>query len=326
MNKKRLLLNSNSSQLGDLLVNEFDVVLSDRIRYKNKLDDLGFDAYLLADSVPERESFSIEKLCDIAGIKVIGTMRYAKSQQHLILRSLGINSPDTYFITGIGQDRRDRISDFSLVELLIDIPNDAQLIAKMNDGARGVGQLFIQKDTLLKYALNGFSFDDRRGVDEKDMWKAAREDEYSTKLPEKVKANSPSYILPLLSGGGYIIQRYVDVKSEFRYLYFFGEDPIVIERGKVDGDWQANSCVTGKGTHLENPASAIPNFDALSAKVTELAKYLNAPFLSVDVYLDQNDNFGIFEFQMEFGIMYVPHNILLERINKSIHNKLNDVR
>lgn len=323
MSKKRLLLNSNSSQLGDLLVDEFDVVLANRIRYKNKLDDLGFDAYLLADSFPDKDTFCIEKLCEIAGVRVIGSKRYAKSQQHLILKALKINSPETYFIADIGQDRRNRISDFSLVELLIDLPNDTQVIAKMNDGARGVGQLFISKEDLLKYALNGFSFDDRKGVDERDMWKAARDDEYS-KMPETVKANSPSYILPTLSSGNYIIQKYVDVKAEFRYLYFYGEDPIIIERGKSDGDWQANSCVTGKGVHVENPAARIPNFSYLSNKIWELAKYLNAPFLSVDVYLDQSGEFGIFEFQMEFGIMYVPHDILLPRITQSIHNKLND--
>lgn len=321
MIKKRLLLNSNSTQLGDLLVDQFDVILADRIRYKNKLNGLGFDAYLLADSLTDKDTFCIEKLCEIAGIKVIGCKRYAKSQQHLIMRSLDINTPETYFIADIGQDRRNRVTDFSLAELLADVPNDTQLIAKINDGARGVGQLYIKKDELLKYALNGFSFKDRKGEDEREMWKAASDYEAPV-MPAGIEVNSHSYILPTLSSGNYIIQKYVDAKTEYRFLYFYGEEPIVIKRAKRECEWQANSCITGQGVHITN-TNDMPNFSVINQKIGELAKYLNAPFLSADVYIDKDGNFGLFEFQMEFGIMYVPHDLMIDRINKSIHNILN---
>ena len=126
-----------------------------------------------------------------------------------------------------------------------------------------------------------------------------------------------------LSRGGYIIQKYLDIKQEYRYLYFHGEEPIIIERKRGENQWQANSCVTGIGNYIED-ASTIPKIDEINDKITKLANHLNTPFLSVDVYIDADGNFGIFEFQMEFGIVHVPHEILINRINDSVQNLLHE--
>ena len=319
--KKRLLsLGTGQEHLCDLFNHHFDIVPSANIRYRNttSVTDINFDALLLIDS---QETTDIEFFCKLNNIPVIGTKRFTKSVQHLILRKHGIQTPETFFV----YNHNNKISDFSLVNLLSYVDDKQQLIIKMDAGARGLGQLFITKKTFVNYALNGFSFKERDSeFDAKNSNSFSYESSNDYYIPEGigVKVNAPSYIMPQLSRGYYIIQKYVNVAKEYRYLYFNGERPIIIERVKGDDDWQANSCVTGNGNYISSPETEITNFKKIKSKIEELCKELNTPFLSIDLYIDTDGNWGIFEFQMEFGILYVPHDLLLKRITNSITNKL----
>lgn len=127
-------------------------------------------------------------------------------------------------------------------------------------------------------------------------------------------------------GNNYIVTEKINVKREFRVLYFYQEEPIVIERyvDPTGEQWQANSCINeGKNVSEVDFTEIDPE---LLTKIAAMASYLKAPFLSIDVYLDHDNNWGVFEFQSEFGFTYVPHSKLNRRLKdsvKNMYNKLN---
>jgi hypothetical protein len=98
-----------------------------------------------------------------------------------------------------------------------------------------------------------------------------------------------------------IIQEYLDYREEWRILWFYGLDPIIIKRNKAKDNWQVNAC---------NNKDNISFLDTLSySRLQNILKDINnmcialkTPFMSIDVYHDKSkDEYGVFEFQMEFG-------------------------
>ena len=114
-----------------------------------------------------------------------------------------------------------------------------------------------------------------------------------------------------------------EVVEEYRLLFFYGEEPIAIQRevGK-NGNWQANSCITGFSKEVDYN---IIDEDLLN-KINDLGLYIKTPFMSTDVYKTKEGVWGIFEFQMEFGFKDVPPTKLCKKMNNSIKNLYNKLK
>ena len=357
---KKTLLIQSAAGTQDLLNEKFNLIYEFNCRYDNNISEQIFDALLIIDVLDDSKSSEILDLCKLTNIPVIGHKRYAKNLQHLILKKLNINTPDTFF-DKLYPKSSNFLTDFKIVSLLDKLDYEDKIILKMNNGARGLGQMMCTKKELYRFALDGFPyekltecttnntdskyFDSKKQSSYSNLKKAYTNKSYSgdvdagyddTVYKEKtcytktdnttnesydIKVNGLTHVKDSMYNDC-IIQCYINVKEEYRYLYFYGESPIIIKRKKTDNNWQANSCITGFGEIISlNENKNIFNF---IPKIEELCNYLNVPFLSIDLYIDKNDNVGIFEFQMEFGIQKVPHSELIRKICDSVNNKIND--
>lgn len=205
--------------------------------------------------------------------KTIGCIRHSKKEQKDLLRKHNIKTP--YYIYTEGS--HDHCWIFSSETF----DNEELVVVKYEYGARGVCQfkckfsdvykLYIEKEDCLKNDSD-FSFGN-----DKDL--------------------TLSY-LPQLKNNEFYIEKFLPEIKEYRYLSFCNGKDIIYERIPAKDNWQCN--IDAGGSYTFNVPLEVKN--AMKPIADKLLKITNAPWLSIDFYQTENNELGVFEFQMEFGL------------------------
>lgn len=280
------------------LYNEFNVV-KPYVLYKNNELIKNFDYLLLFDANDDYQSLDIP---------TIGCKRVDKSKQMLYLNKLGINTPKFYKV--FGNDTENRYDEY--YTLLEDMNDECEIILKPEGGARGLGQILLKK----KEIYNFFEELYKEGTILKLVDNFNIGGDIKNMSEEEIKWSNDA-----LFDNSFFITEKVNIKNEYRVMLFYGEDPIIIQRS-VDKNWQANISLSNSFKVIDNSNDLFNS--EFNNKLKMLLDSLNSPFLSTDIYEDINGNFGLFEYQMQFGYKSLPKSLMIKKINKSVHNLIND--
>lgn len=316
LNEKITIATNSCQNVLHFLKGYFNIVTDYYLSYKAGEIIKNFDIFLMFDGNEEND-LSIINQCELLNIPIIGTRRYSKSIQMLILDNLKINHPTFYKIY---TDTNRGYRDDSIYQLLDSYDDNEKFIFKSDNGARGVGQALMNKTQL--YDLMDFLYKSNNGVN------TIESDQIDTYIKSKFDIDiggsfsSPeekSFIFESLKTGDYSVQEKLNIKEEIRYISFYKENPIMVQR-TVGKHWQANSSITREGNYIEEHEKKLE----MKSIADRLIKYLNTPFLSIDFYINDKEEIGIFEFQMQMGYSKVPKFKLVEYVNKSVNNLINE--
>lgn len=285
------------------LYKEHNIILNPTYYYNNGNIKINFDAVLVFDhKIPD----DIKLICDAYEIPVIGTRRYTKFEQHIMLSQLNIMCPDTF---DCNMEKTIETVDTLLSN---NITPKTEIILKPYLGAKGIGQVRMKRGEIYDKLY--------------DLW-----DKGSPVIEEAKRENdnnkqNPDYMSKEIRNGTYCIQVMDKISEEYRIIFFYENDPIILRRNRGFITWQVNN-----GAKPDNDSEYIGNnkggmINLFGAKfvqsIGKLFDKLNVPFLSLDVYKNK-DGFGIMEFQMEFGYKNCPTDLLCNSINSSVKKMLN---
>lgn len=266
------------------------------------------------------------------GVPVFGLNRISKLDQHCFFTRHGINCPD-YYYTKTNQR-------YQLPALLEDIEDETQMIVKSLFGARGLQQFLIKKGALIKCAQGDVP------AEEVSFQKTASDSYKKTKIsdPDDIQAIEPAgepKDKAVLGGGHddemdesrrffkdspdhWLITKRVFLHNEYRVLIFGDEktNPLYCERHINLDHFQNNLAVGAKVTYYgPDPGSKIET--GVVKRIDDYAQILKESFpmayaLSMDVYVDSDNNVGLFEFSGEFGFKAVNLDDLRKRLVSAI--------
>ena len=295
MNKKQIVLGINRpSNIAAFLQRDF-LMISPEIKVIGNEVKTNFD-YLLQFDEEIRNISSLD-------LDVIGSKRFSKITQSMILTQLGINTPKIY-----GNIITDYLGIDVLSQLLLnEFDDETELILKANNGARGLGQTIINRENLNKL------FDEISGPESNETVIKEIEKKY---LVGGNEGDMKDFLINTIKDGNFHFAEFIDVKEEYRIIGLYGSDPIIIKREVSKKYWQANASITEKGEYIKNHP-LITGFRTISDTLLE---QVNSPWLSIDIYIDGDGNIGVFEFQMEMGYTKVPKKLLVDSINKAMKN------
>ena len=303
--RKLRLFVTNFDSCVQLISRKIDVVRSADIFYEKGKISTNFDGILMFD---HEINPTLQVIIQNHSIPIMGIRRYTKLEQNIILKASDIKCPDTYDCM-IGVKRK----GLEIIDTMLHhISNDDYIILKPYLGAKGIGQIMMRKGEIYD-KLYKIMEGDKQTVDE------AKKDNDNNK-------EHKNYMQEQINGGSYCIQIFErNIEKEYRILYFFGNEPIIMERLKGKS-WQSNM-----GAKPDNKVKYIGNeiqelLGSKNAKtVDELFNNLHTPFLSIDVYVNRDGERGIMEFQMEFGYdENYPANLIYKYINSSVNRMYHD--
>lgn len=306
---KIVLGGKNRDNVIDLLAEDFYVVHPEIYIKDGKLIK-NFDVYLNFDETTSNSNFL--DILNQYQVPIIGHNRLPKWKQLELLRSLGINVPKSF--KQIHPTDKEYLS-WTIFKLLDSYREDDKFVLKSENGARGIGQMVIEKNQIYdlyqnialgkidnNYLIENFILGENENF---------RDDTEINFLRDS--------ILDL----DFSILELINIQREWRYIYMYGLDPIIIERSVNNDNWQANVSVTGKGNQV--PFSDIKEEHLyMKQNANLIANKLNVPFLSIDFYMDDNDKIGIFEFQMQMGFKKVNKSDISEKIVYSVKKFIED--
>ena len=351
----KIYIDSNSNENLETFLKyntNIEIIKFPELYFKENKVICNFDAILYLDGGSPYNRSEIVYQAILAGIPEFGIKRFTKNEQTILLLKNNINIPKTWFC--------EKINSTTVVSLLNNINNNKKIVIKYNVGARGLGQLLLTKRELIDLL-------ECNSDEINELFKDCKTDEYNTfdsstailePTPEIISKNTVSImhnvdIQPTIIkkyrqldklknikfnydscikdfvryGDKFIIQEYIGNRKEWRMLWFYNQDPIIIERNIDDGNWQSNACNNSAGSSkvLSDSKMFIEylNIDNdFYDKICNLCNGLNAPFMSIDIYQDNiGGKFGIFEFQSEFGWTNtdgIDTQVLYNKINNSI--------
>jgi len=302
---------------------DIELVKTPEVYFKAQYVRFNFDAVLILDGTITYDYIIMN--AKLAGIPVYGIDRYDKNTQAIILNKAGINIPDTWYSFYFNNYN-------DIISLMNNVNDNDKIIVKYSIGARGLGQMLLTKrelidifdsdDSVLNKLFEETNNNTYTGIDntcyEPCSSTAAIEhkthiqatsqlnktdDESQLEKLKNVKINKHSVLLDALRyRRDFTIQRYIPNRGEWRILWFHEQEPIIIKRN-IDSDaWQANACNNSAGSSVVTNMSSITGNGIDYDKIDRFCKSLNVPFLSLDIYCDDDTKtWGIFEFQMEFG-------------------------
>lgn len=283
------------------------------------------------------------------GMPVIGIPRYDKLTQSIIMSKHGINMPDTWF--------SNHIANCNDIVSLMDTENDSDLfVVKYAQGARGLGQMLLTKREFIDLLDSDYEVIDKvfeapckvlnmsseckmidmnievKPTSECEVVKNTipvkkTENEIQLEKLENVRVNGHDCLKTAIRNGkDYIIQKYLAHRYEWRMLWFYGEEPIIISRNIDIDNWQANACNNAPGSSKVVNMSELHYYGIDYDKIDKMMKSMNAPFMSIDIYFDnKTSTWGLFEFQMEFGwtnSQGMDSKLLHKRMHNSTKNLL----
>lgn len=138
-NKKLRFGYDTSTSLHEILRSDYEIVEKPLIiSYGNKVE-MDIDFYIIIDgnANDDIENY-ILKHCELLDIPVFGIRRLKKSLQYNYLKKFGINCPKIYF-------QNPQMNEFNLVNILQYVDDNCELVIKLESGARGIGQMLINK-------------------------------------------------------------------------------------------------------------------------------------------------------------------------------------
>ena len=287
---------SNISNSVDFLKNKFNVV--NPYIYKNKNIIKNFNIYFAFDDM---NTDTIET-CKLLSIPYFGCNRKTKRDQIQVLENLSINTPNTY---SIFKQESESLPEIMYL-LLEELEDDDKIIIKSNWGAKGIGQVLLTKNELY------------------DFYSKLANDEPLDKFNlggGKLKKEEVEFLKTEINSKSFIIQDKLSIVEEYRYIWFYKEDPIIIKRTISDTGWQNNISLTGIGKYIE-PTKTLNDF---KPTIDKLCNYLNVPYLAVDIYVDNKDTIGILEFQQGMGFNSVPKSEFVNKVISSVDTKIKDI-
>ncbi len=275
----------------------YNLVEKRSVLYKNGNKIINFDFALTIDD----RGNDIKNLCKIANKPFIGIERYEKSMQIALLQNGGINVPETVkcFKSGIECVN----SYIELEELLSYFSDDELIVVKDENGACGMRQALGKKEAIMNLIFDGKTENIRFGNFDKDK-------DFTT-----IK-DSGTY-KDLKNNTNVFFQKFIKNTTEFRILYFYDEPFIIVKRNEDEnGSWQKNHQVT-KNSKLVISDPIITQ--DVENKIRTFFDKFNSPFFALDLYYDHDkEEWGIYEFQMQFGTKSIPLNTMIERSYNSI--------
>lgn len=212
------------------------------------------------------------------GIPIIGTPRFDKIDQTVIMDRFGIKHPESFY------DVKDYscIKDIDTLNSYCDLD---EFVVKPILGARGIGVKKITRKEFKECLYN------REKVDE--VFK--EENEYLVTQNQ----DAPTYFIKD-NIECMLIQEPINVVKEYRILYFKPGFPIGYERVKNLGQFCGNLS-HGSTSRILSSTEVADVFRPLMDQFDGLMDEYKYPWLSIDVYVDDKGNTGVFEFQMEFA-------------------------
>lgn len=219
-----------------------------------------------------------ETILKSKNIPIIGGRRLDKLEQSLFLVKYNINHPKTYY-------DKDGMYPFTDIQTFDSFCDEKEFVVKPLSGARGIGVKTMSRSDYKKCLERP-----KKEVSEvfaKEIEVMRNEDDVPYNYIED------SFM------EGMLVQEKINVTHEFRAILFQPNNHLIYERVKNDGQFIGNLTHGSKPRKVneEHESILLPIITQLRGLMNEL-KY---PWLSVDLYLDDNGNVGVFEYQMEFA-------------------------
>ena len=195
--------------------------------------------------------------------------------------SVGLNVPQFYYTSG-------RLKYLELLNF------DKTYVIKSFLQARSVGKAIVKVDEYLDMCYTSIRSDITREEFNKRFIKF--KGEYRNEHEEYLIYKN------ITSAGDFYMQEYIDVKAEYRLFYTYGtelKDLILLKRTGygLTNDITVDNMKTIK---IDNPENILS--DSMVSKFKDLSKLTKLPIMSVDIYEDNNGDFGIFEYSPEFSL------------------------
>ena len=286
--KKIYSTNKNNISIA---LNEFNIV----DRFENNVDLIIFNEHIDSD---------VLELAKVKGIKWYGGKRLTKLYQYFLLDRLGIYAPKTYY----NIHTNSTISNVDELNAFVDLD---EFVVKPPTGARGIGVKKITRqqwkdcmyDTKKVYTVFKDEFVKANGEELGDLPIGDKE---IYNLKHKDENIDRSYLEYNFSS--FIIQEPINVIREFRCLYFADGRHLAYERVKKDGQFCGNL------SHGSTPKIIVEGSDdnnkiirPMLDKFRSILKETKFPWISIDIFIDDHQNIGVFEFQMEYAYEGFDH-------------------
>jgi hypothetical protein len=274
------------------------------------------DAFLFSGLEGNSDYKSLSSYLNIFNIPILGIPRMSKLEQHIFFTNHSIQCPDYY-----NTNRNDK---WVLPSLLEDIPSETQLIVKSMFGARGLEQILIKKKDLIRIILgNAYKSPPKKDLPFKKANKVPRVGNDDINDPNDLTSPAVEEKAPKLILGGdeeenYISKSFLDsnlknwlitkkefLKREFRILSFRGEGQLICERHINLNHFQNNLSVGSDVSYYGEEWSKLKEYKEKIVKYCNTLhfQYPSVPFFSLDIYVNDADEVGMFEFATEFGFV-----------------------
>lgn len=228
------------------------------------------------------DTFYKEELCYLKmfDIPVIGGGRLDKIQQNFVLNKYKIKTPETFY-------NKKTFKPFNNINEFDSFCELKEFVVKPICGARGLG---VKKVDRKQYKeMIEYPHKNVQTVFKKEL---ELQREFDSDIEE-------TYIQDQFNSGNIIIQKEIDVNREFR-LICFPNDSLIYERKKGENQFLGN--LSHGSTPIPFEEAYLNELDSfILTKIRKMMKDYKYPWLSVDLYVDEVYNVGVFEFQMEFA-------------------------
>lgn len=286
---------------------------------------------------------SIMDLNDALALHIpkIGYRKLSKLEQHLFFTLKNINCPEYYY--------SDSDSPFSLYALMNKLDDNDELIIKYQYGANGERQFLLKKNQIIDFQRLCYEY--KESLSKKNTSKIKEHDQID---PEDKVHSSYDEIMEfsnkhnILFGGhpskiyesfefalrdinDWVITKKIKIKREFRIIWFnYCNSYIYVERKINKNHFQNNLAITNDISNTiyygtEYPPDLDPKYKDIIKDwiIMGFNKYYPEMFtIALDVYIDENDDLGIFEFSNEYGVLSLDKNKIRELAVESIESNL----
>lgn len=269
------------------------------------------------------------------GVRQIGMPRISKLEEHLVLSRLGIPCPEYY--------NANTRFPFQASSLLEGIDDDTPLVVKSFYGARGLQQFLIRRGALVRSVYPGA--DMKAGKKQGRFLDKVESKKQGTSLLDASERQTTDGEDPDVVLGGdenekdiskhffkdkdlknWLITKKVQVQHEYRVIAFHDAGLMWCERHANLGHFQNNLAVGTEVSYLGVDAY-VPVPDVVKSATFKFAaalqeEYPTAPFFSMDVYLSDAGDVGMFEYSGEFGFAAMDFDEIRKRSVKAINGLL----
>lgn len=233
------------------------------------------------------------------GVPIIGLPRFDKIDQIQILERYKIPYPDSYYDINTNGclNTTDKLNSYCDLD---------EFVVKPINGARGIGVKLIKRQD---YKDCLYSKTNTEKVFHKEIEEAVSQDPESYQMKTYIQDSIDCML----------IQKPINVRKEFRILYFTPNEVLGYERERSEGQFCGNLSHGSKPKRI-NEVYFEEILKPFINKFKPIMDEFRYPWLSIDVYEDDNGDLGVFEFQMEFAYEGFDHKLIRESMAKSLQH------